>query len=521
MTTPIEFPNVAHDRVTHKNIGILLTVAVITLVLAIYHETAWSIVSIWIRSETYAHGFLIIPFSLYMIWDRRETLKSIPHQPDYLPLLLLTGLGFFWLLATLASVMIVQQYALVAMLPIIVWAILGRQFFVATIFPLTYLLFAVPFGDSLIPPLIDFTADFTVGALQLTGIPVYREGSFFSIPSGNWSVVEACSGVRYLIASVTLGTLYAYLTYHSLGRRIIFILLSIIVPIIANGLRAYLIVMTGHLSDMTLAVGVDHLIYGWIFFGIVMLLLFWAGSFWREDQQPVKPAAHTRPADSFAPNTSSKAAFGIAGLIIVITAIWPLYARQISTSLDQQSSPVLDIADHFDEWQHATTPWLDWKPAYVGTPVQYVGHFSNQGQRVSVYVTYYRNQQQGNELINYGNTLIDGSSNWINVSSSREDIAVGDTKLAVIQNQLRTPTDKLLTWRWWWLGDHETSNPYLAKFLMAINQLLGQGDDGAEIIIAADYEVDLQKAVLPMRKFIAEVMPAIRRALYSTRNQKM
>src|SRR4029077_9557246 len=143
---------------------------------------------------------------------------------------------------------------------------------------------AVPFGEALIPPLINFTADFTVGALQLTGVPVYREGSFFTIPSGNWSVVEACSGLRYLIASFTLGALYAYLTYRSLKRRLVFIGLSIIVPVLANGVRAYLIVITGHLSDMRLAVGIDHLIYGWVFFGIVMLLLFWIGTFWREDQ---------------------------------------------------------------------------------------------------------------------------------------------------------------------------------------------------------------------------------------------
>lgn len=520
MTTQIEFPNVAHDKVTNKGINLLLTLAVITLVLAIYHETAWSIVEIWMRSDTYAHGFLIIPFSLYMIWDRRETLKTIPDQPDYLPLLLLAGLGFGWLLATLASVMIVQQYVLVAMLPVIVWAMLGSRIFVATIFPLAYLLFAVPFGDSLIPPLINFTADFTVGALQLTGIPVYREGSFFSIPSGNWSVVEACSGVRYLIASVTLGTLYAYLTYQSLSRRIIFIVLSIIVPIIANGLRAYLIVMTGHLSGMTLAVGIDHLIYGWIFFGIVMLLLFWAGSFWREDQQPIKPAIRTGQTGTSQASVSSKATLGIAGLITVITAIWPLYAQHLSTSLDQQSIPTLNIINHSDKWQSEMAPLSDWTPVYVGTPVQYTGHYSNNDQHVSVYVTYYRNQKQGNELINYGNILIDGNSGWSNVGSSRQNISVDNTELTVTQNQLRTSTDRLLTWRWWWLGDYETSNPYMVKFLMAINQLFGQGDDGAEIIIAANYEIDPQEAIFSMRQFVADMMPAIREDLHSAKNQK-
>lgn len=520
MTTKIESPGMVHDKATSRSISILLTLAVIGLVFAVYHEAAWSIVAIWMRSDTYAHGFLIIPFSLYMIWERREILRTIPHQADYLPLLLLAGLGFGWLLATLASVMLVQQYALVAMLPLVVWAMLGRRIFVATAFPLAYLLFAVPFGDSLIPPLIDFTADFTVKALQLTGIPVYREGSFFSIPSGNWSVVEACSGVRYLIASVTLGTLYAYLTYQSLGKRILFIGLSVIVPIIANGLRAYLIVMTGHLSDMTLAVGVDHLVYGWIFFGIVMLLLFWIGSFWREDHLPIKSGIHTGQRDPSQLRASGKATWGMAGLITVVAAIWPLYAQHLSASLDQQSVPILNVVNTSDKWRSETVPFSDWKPVYVGSPVQYIGHFSNNDQRVSVYLTYYRNQQQGNELINYGNILIDKDSGWSNVGGSKQKLSVEDVELSVTQNQLRSTTARLLTWRWWWLNGYETSNPYMAKWWMAVNQLLGQGDDGAEIIIAADYETDPRKAALSMRQFIADRMPAIREGLNSAKNQK-
>ena len=74
-------------------------------------------------------------------------------------------------------------------------------------FPLGFLFFAVPIGEFLVPTMIDYTADFTVAALRLTGIPVYREGNDFVIPSGNWSVVDACSGVRYLIASVMVGHL--------------------------------------------------------------------------------------------------------------------------------------------------------------------------------------------------------------------------------------------------------------------------------------------------------------------------
>ena len=45
-----------------------------------------------------------------------------------------------------------------------------------------------------------------------------------------------------------------------------------------------MIVMLGHLSGNTLAVGVDHLIYGWVFFGIVIGLMFLIGARWSEPE---------------------------------------------------------------------------------------------------------------------------------------------------------------------------------------------------------------------------------------------
>jgi exosortase len=109
---------------------------------------------------------------------------------------------------------------------------------------------------------MDRTADFTVAAIRASGVPVHREGNYFLIPSGRWSIVEACSGLRYLIASFMVGCLYAYLSYRSPVRRATFIAASIVVPIVANWLRAYMIVMHGHLPSNRIAVGDDHFISG-------------------------------------------------------------------------------------------------------------------------------------------------------------------------------------------------------------------------------------------------------------------
>jgi exosortase A len=269
----------------------LLVALVMLLPLLLYFGTARSLADIWRRSDTFAHGFIIVPISLWLVWRQRGELSRLPLQPFWPALLALAACGAAWLLASLAGVGIVRQYALAAMLPLTVLAILGKRVALALLFPLAFILFAVPVGENLIPPLIELTANFTIDALRLSGIPVLRDGNSFSIPSGNWSVVEACSGLRYLVSSVTLGCLFAYLSYRSAWRRGLFVLASVLVPLAANGVRAYMIVMMGHLSGMTLAVGVDHLIYGWIFFGIVMLLLFWIGSFWREDLDPAAPSA--------------------------------------------------------------------------------------------------------------------------------------------------------------------------------------------------------------------------------------
>lgn len=517
MGTQVQLRNAAlsSNTINGRREAVLITLLVIALVLGIYHETIESIVAIWNRSETYAHGFLIAPFSIYMIWKRRAVLATVKYHPDYMPLLVLAGLGIGWLLASAAGVMVAEQYALVAMIPMIVWAMLGFHAFNTIIFPLAYLLFAVPFGEVFIPPLIDFTADFTVSALQATGIPVYREGSFFSIPSGNWSVVEACSGVRYLIASVTLGTLYAYLTYHSLSRRLIFIAFSIVVPIIANGLRAYLIVMTGHLSDMRLAVGVDHLIYGWIFFGLVMLLLFWIGSLWREDHLDESiPVDNSSSTDLRFPSVSVKATLGMVGLVVAIASIWPMYMNYLNDESNPQQMPEINIVDPSGKWESDSTRSPNWTPRYIGSPEQFIGHFHHENQRVSLYVTYYRNQQQESKLISSSNTLVtDLSSGWRNVGENERKLPLGATELSVNQDLLHAATSRLLVWRWYWLIDQETASPYLGKAIQAMNWILGKGDDGAEIIVAAAYEHDPEEAVSVLREFIGDMKPVINERL--------
>lgn len=133
---------------------------------------------------------------------------------------------------------------------------------------------------------------------------------------------------------------------------------------------------------------------------------------------------------------------------------------------------------------------------------------------VDLYVSYYRNQQQGTELVNSQNLLVaESGSNWHSIKEDTRVISLGSQQETINQNQLQSPSTKLLIWRWYWLGEEKTANPYLAKIILGRNKLLGRGDDGAEIIIAARYEETPDEAVPVLQGFLDDMMPTITRGL--------
>jgi len=81
------------------------------------------------------------------------------------------------------------------------------------------MLFLVPFGDELVPTLQMITADLTIALVHLSGIPAVIDGVFIDTPIGLFEVAEACSGVKFLVAMVALGSLAAHVCFASWWRR--------------------------------------------------------------------------------------------------------------------------------------------------------------------------------------------------------------------------------------------------------------------------------------------------------------
>ncbi|MEC5397658.1 exosortase A [Uliginosibacterium sp. H1] len=458
----------------------LLALAVTVALLLVFHVTVLDMVRVWNESETYTHGYVILPISLWLMWRERVAILHAGFRPGWLALPLIAASGFVWLLGDMAGASVGTHLGLVGMLAGCLWAVIGTPAARVAWFPLVFLVFMVPAGDFLLPVLMAHTADFTVAALRLTGIPVYREGLVFVIPSGQWSVVEACSGLRYLIASIMVGALFAYLSYRSWWRRALFLLASVLVPLVANWLRAYMIVMLGHLSGNKLAVGADHLIYGWVFFGVVMFALFWVGGWWREDA-----AEPTRESINWAGVTVVRNGVLQAAVAALAVAVLWLPLR---SALEQSGevSLALQAPAPAAGWTRDAAPAAGWIPNYDGMRGSLQVSYRKDGEPVTLYVAYYAHQTVGHELVQWSNQLMDETQRkaWQLPSLRGGTLPVAQGTRGVTEIGFQSAMNQQ-AWYWYWLDGTLTTSEPRAKLDLALKRLSLRDDDSAAVFIIA------------------------------------
>jgi exosortase A len=469
-------------------------VVLVALLLLSFRETATTMVGIWSRSETFAHAFVVPPIVAWLIWRQREVLHSLRPRPVPWMVLPMAGLALLWWLGDLVSVNAVTQLTLTAMLVCTVPAVLGWQVTRAILFPLAFLFFAVPIGEFMTPTLISLTADFTVAALRLTGIPVYREGMQFVIPSGNWSVIDECSGVRYLMASFMVGSLFAYLNYRSTRRRLVFVAFSIIVPIVANWLRAYMIVMLAHLSGNKLATGVDHILYGWVFFGIVIMALFFIGARWAEDDSvTIAPQDEWARAPGGTEQRRTWQVVMVAGLALLVVQLPQFLLQRQEASASAARAPVVGLPDGLaSNWRADPQDLRSWRPIFVGAAAEVQRTYAGPDGRVAVHLAYYRHQSESSKLVSSVNVLVPMRSPWNQVTTGKRTVPTEGSAvewktagLLAAEGMTGSARQRLTVWRLYWIGGHLTSNDVVAKLYQAWLSLRGEPDDAAAITLYA------------------------------------
>lgn len=450
-------------------------VSILLLSLTLFFDTWKSLVEIWMRSDTYAYGFIIIPASFFLIWQNKSLHKDLRlTKPSLLGLIFIILNGLFWQFAVITQTIVIQQVALVGTLIGSYWFYLGNSTTKKIIFPLVFLYLMIPAGEeALIPYLREYTTTFTVALLRLTGISVYREGFDITLVSGKWSVVEACAGLRYLMAFITLGSIYAYITYSKTYKRILFILLSLIIPIIANGLRAYLIVMIGHLSNMRFGTGPEHVVYGVIFFAIILFIIFFIGSFWEDSEITTEKTSNVEVLT----NTYTKKQNSLVILTLLLSlSIWPFSSRLLQSNYHAQVTiPEWPALTRSQQWREVKTPDWNWQPKLSGATVESLRYFKKNESIIGLYQANFGDEKQGAELVNRQNVLITikERKKWHFIKESTLTLTNPENQKSITVDiaELRGDFTNIIAVKWYQVGSLSTNNQYLAKIYQLYKRL--------------------------------------------------
>jgi exosortase A len=454
-----------------------------------YWPTVVSIFRKWSDDTAYSHGFLILPISLWLAWRKRTALAATPLQPSVRGLLAMLLCTLAWMVARGSGVLVVEQFAAVAMIPALVLAAVGWPAARVLIVPLAFLFFMVPFGRGLVPLLMHATADFSTLLLQWTGVPVYRTHMYISIPSGNFEVARACSGLNYFTTSLVLGFLYAYVNYRGWLKRAACVAAFAVIPVILNGLRVYLTILVSHLTEMRFGPGTEHVTFGRVFFVVMMLALFWIGRRWHDEMPSAVAAASDRPRGTVAPWATwwplpLACLIALAGPPFVATSI----ARASEHLADRES--LAELPAPAAGWQGPLDATGRWRPHYTGGLIERQGVYQTPGGApVDVFVAVYGlGTTLGVEMISYSNVVFPEEHRSL-AEDAYHTVTLSDgTSLEVREAVAGDDDARRLVWYWFVVGERPVLNPFAAKALEALAFVTRSAD--SERIVAISTPLD-------------------------------
>ncbi len=469
-----------------------LLAGTVTALLLLFFNDAAGLAHIWWTNTTFGHCLFIGPVIAWLVWQRRHDLAPI-RPLAWAPGLGLVALGgLAWLVGDAASVALARHLGLVMLLQGAVVTMLGPQVARGLLFPLCYAFFLVPFGESLEGPLQSVTVSMSVALLHLAGVPAVVDGVLITIPNGYFEVAEACSGAKFVIAMLAYGTLVANVCYVTWGRRAAFMVMALIVPVIANGLRAAGTIYAAYCTSVEQATGFDHIVFGWVFFGLVMAAVLAIGWKWFDRD----PDAAWVDAAALAPPRVSTDMLVAAALVLAVAAIFPAWGAAIAGRTaplpERISLPVVP------GWARTSADaGASWSPNYPGADHFLLGRYGDgQGASVDLAIAVYGSQHEGKELVGFGIGPLRENDRWVRVADV-PDIAGGRAMRITASGRVER-----LVALWYRVGGMTTTSDRTVKIKTLKAKLFGGSQAAVAVLISAPI-IPGGDAQAAMQRFVA------------------
>ena len=489
-----------------------------------------TLVTTWARSYLYAYGFAVAFISLYMLWTRSGTLRTLPLVPDYLFGVPVTLAGIAMLAAGhLGALISLQQVSLLVTLAGFILMLFGRRVFHLTWVPLLYLLLAMPIWDSLLgrlrPPSQVLSGGIAVSLLHSIGVPAVQEGTLIVLPNLILDVLPQCSGVNQLTAIVAMTLPAAYLWLEGYGRRATLIGIAVAVAYVSNGFRIAMVGLLAHrglgdgdMSNMHLIEGLAVSVLGYmLIFGCLTLL-----ARAKRTNRPPGQESSSVASSGNAKSTGGRPWVEVGVLMaVVFVGTLPFLSRPASVRLDEA---LQSLPGRIGEWTmdsgskpvgvrfpalendllHAY-PNASGEHRFTAVDDDLVRVYrSASGERVRLYIGYYRDQQQGKELTGDVSHLLRAAASPLELTLDAETIEINQ-----VVPESRIQGGLIF---WYDLNGRIVADMYLAKAYTVWDALTRRRTNGAVIMVAWEFPagVEFDASRRKTLGFVRELVPLLR-----------
>lgn len=467
-----------------------------------------SLLSKWLSwRDAYTHGLLNALLAMWMIVRVLRRQNSAARHTPVVPLgLSLASVALAS--AYLTNIELLYQLVMPVWLAFLVACIYGGQLLLPLLRATSVLYLAIPFWDyanSALQSLSALVSGFMLGGL---GVNATIEGIYVTIDAGIFEVADGCSGLRYLLVSMTLAYLHNALHIRSRQRQLILMVAAICTALVTNWIRVVTIIYAGHSSGMQSDLVQDHELFGWlIYLASLLPLMFFAHRLELADKRAsiVQPPARLLPPVRPVTFHRSSAAFAL-GMVVPLAAILVTLTAQ-----PDKRFPPIELADSSSDWQRILVkPDLYVVPAYSGYTQSLDASYSrvNDPALVSLNLRLYSRQQNRDELISRKNREF-SSALW------RADLRIpsGREGLNLIRVSHRESGQQFLLAYTYLVGGKLYDDPFKAKLGQLVSLFVERRPDAALIQASSPCNDSCLDASQRLQSFFDAQMPSIRASL--------
>ncbi len=471
----------------------------------LYADSLRFLLNQWIGSDDYSHGMFVPFISLFLIWQARHRIAAAGMTGSWWGLAIVVAGLFLYLIGELATLYVLQHLSLWIVLVGLTIGAIGIKASRTIVFPLGYLLTSIPLPTFLYAGLSSqlqlWSSALGVGCLQLVGVTAFREGNVIDLGPVQLQVVEACSGIRYLLPLTSLALLCAYLFKDRMWKRVILVLSSIPISILVNGFRIGMIGILVEEYGQGASEGFAHLFEGWVLFMAslgLLILEMWvlarigsqghvASLRARFTWQDNTPTSFTPPSSTIGhrPSSSSPAYLFSVALLIPVAVASSFLGQRIE--IPPNRALFVDFPMHLEGW---TGTSLSLEQQYIDAlrfdDYALVEYRQDDSQPVTFYSAYYRSQKKGQSAHSPQSCL--PGDGWEISSLKKFDFpsASGMTQqLHANRAVIEKGQQKQIVLYWFKQRDRILTSEYLVKFYLFWDALLRARTDGALVRISS------------------------------------